>query len=114
MSRRRTMRILNYQPLTFGLNSGFVDQHDRDVVLDRVDPVALAALERRTVLDELYRGLAVRARKDFEQLGVDWHRLSSGLRLCSGRAFDSAQAVPSTLLRPTEHRRGMKLWNYSI
>ncbi len=55
-----------------------VNQHHRDIVLDRIHTMALVALERRAVLDQFDRGLAVRARKDFKEFGIDRH---GGLRL---------------------------------
>ena len=48
--RRRTSRIC--ESMLSRLDGGFVDQHHRDVVLDRVDALAGGALERRAVLDE--------------------------------------------------------------
>ena len=54
-------------------DGGFVDQHHRDVVLDRVDPMAGLALQCRAALDEFDRRLTVRAREDFEQFRVDRH-----------------------------------------
>ena len=44
-----------------------VDQHDRDVVLDRIHALALSTFERRAVLDELDLGLAVRAGEYLDQ-----------------------------------------------
>src|SRR6185503_8862151 len=89
ISRSRTIRIFigrgcwlvaggwptNYQLLSsrFRLNRGFVDEHDRDVVLDRIDTVTGGALERGAVFHELHRGLAVGTRENFEQLCVDRH-----------------------------------------
>ena len=37
-----------------------VDEHDRNVVLDRVDPVTGVALEPRAVVHEAHRSLALR------------------------------------------------------
>src|SRR6266850_870464 len=87
ISRSRTSRILmdgwwriHYPPSTtqplagpFRLNRCFVDEHDRDVIVDPIHPVAGFALERGAVLHELHRGLAVRTRENFEQLCVDRH-----------------------------------------
>ena len=56
-----------------GFDRGLIDQHHGDVVLDRVHPVALIALERRTILDQCDRCLTVRARKYFEQFSIDGH-----------------------------------------
>jgi hypothetical protein len=50
-----------------------VQQHDGDVVLDRVDALALSALERGAVLDELDLRLAVRAGENLEQFRVNRH-----------------------------------------
>ena len=50
-----------------------IDQHDRDVVFDRVHALALSALERRAVLHQLNLGLAVRAGKYLEQFLIDRH-----------------------------------------
>src|SRR5215467_7810383 len=56
-----------------GLHRGFVDQHDGDIVLDRVDALARAALESRAVLYEDDRRFTVGTRENFEQFGVDGH-----------------------------------------
>ena len=50
-----------------------VNQHHRDIVLDGIHTMALVALERRAVFDQFDRGLAVGAREDFEEFGIDGH-----------------------------------------
>ena len=55
------------------LDRGFVDQHDRDVVLDRIHPVAPFALQRRLTVHEHDRRLAAGTGKNLEQFGVDAH-----------------------------------------
>ena len=50
-----------------------VDQHHRNVVLDRIHAVTRSALERLSVLHQRDRRLARRAGEDFEQFSVDWH-----------------------------------------
>src|SRR5262245_49450470 len=50
-----------------------VGQHDRDVVLDAVDQLRLAADQELPVRGELERGLAHRADQDVEQLLADGH-----------------------------------------
>ncbi len=49
------------------LDRGLIDQHDRDIVLDRIDAVALGALQTLGILSVLERLLAGRADQDFEQ-----------------------------------------------
>jgi hypothetical protein len=63
-----------------GVDGGLVDQHDRDVVLDRIDPAALVAFEALAVVDEPDGGLAVGTREDFEQFLVNWHTVSGLIR----------------------------------
>jgi hypothetical protein len=55
------------------LNSGLVDQHDRNLVLDPIDAVALEALQAFFVCGELYFGLAEGAGEDPEEFGVKRH-----------------------------------------
>src|SRR5512145_3314081 len=69
MRRRRITRMF-----TSRFDRGLVQQHDRNVVLDRIHALALAALERAAVLHEIDLGLAVRAGQDLEQFGVYGHR----------------------------------------
>ena len=63
---RKTYRIS-------GLHRGFVDQHDGDVVFDRVDTLARAALKSCAVLYENDRRFTVGTRQNFEQFRVDGH-----------------------------------------
>lgn len=56
-----------------GLYRGFIYQHDRYVVFDRIDAPALRALQRGAALDELDLRLAVGARQNLEQLRIDRH-----------------------------------------
>jgi hypothetical protein len=51
--------------LRFG--GGFIDQHDGDVVLDCIDPVALLALQALRILAVLERLFAGRTDQDFQQ-----------------------------------------------
>ena len=51
----------------------FIDQHDRNVVLDRIHTFARGALQRSSVFDERDRRLAVRTGENFEQFRVDGH-----------------------------------------
>ena len=53
---------------------GLVDEHDRNVVLDGIHAVALRALERGAILHQIDLRLALRARKNLEQLWID-HRV---------------------------------------
>src|SRR5687767_9557946 len=62
------------------LDRRLVYQHNRDVVLDGIHTMARPALERRAVLDEGDRRLAVGAGEDFEQFCVDWHITPRGSR----------------------------------
>jgi hypothetical protein len=55
------------------LDGSLVEEHDRDVVLDREDALAGVALERRAPLDELDLRLAVRAGEDIEQFLIYSH-----------------------------------------
>jgi hypothetical protein len=59
---------------------GLVDQHDRDVVPDGIDPAARVALEALPVVHEPDWCLAVGAREDFEQFLVNWHTVSGLIR----------------------------------
>jgi hypothetical protein len=52
------------------LDGGLVEQHDGDVVPDRVHAFALPALECGSVLDEVDLRLAVRAGKDFQEFRI--------------------------------------------
>src|SRR4029450_12774871 len=70
--RRRTRRIRGAS----GLDCGLVNEHHRDVVPDGVDAFALLALEGRAIVNEFYRGLAVRTGQDFKQFGVNRHASS--------------------------------------
>src|SRR6185436_14369434 len=78
INRSRTRRMFGTSgtsgtPGTFGtlgtllFDRGFVDQHHRDVVLDRIDAVTRFALERLSVLHQRDRRLACRAGEYFEQ-----------------------------------------------
>ena len=96
-----------------------VEQHDRNVVLDRKHSFALRALERRAVFDELDFRLAVRAREDFEQLWIDGHAQAPKLQaaqpgrhcpLCRGA---TVRVVRGMIIRviggiPRTPRRGLR------
>ena len=58
--------LVDIRGLILGLDRGFVDQHHRDVILDRVHAMTLLALQSGVVVHEDDRRLAVRAREDFE------------------------------------------------
>jgi hypothetical protein len=60
-------------PNVLRLDGGFIDQHDRDVVLNRVDAVTGRAFEGRAVLDEVYRRFAVGTGENLEQFRVNGH-----------------------------------------
>ena len=62
-------------PLSLRLDGGLDDQHDRDVVFDWIHALALVALQRGAVLDELHLGLAVGAGQNLEQFRIDGHRV---------------------------------------
>ena len=68
---KHSQLITNYQ-LTIS-DCRFVDQHHRNVVFDRIDALAGGALERRAVLDERHRRLAVGAGENLEQFWIDRH-----------------------------------------
>src|SRR5205823_5417684 len=55
------------------LDGGFVDEHDRNVVLDRIHALTGRAFQCGPVLDQCHRCLAVGARENFEQLLIDGH-----------------------------------------
>src|SRR5688572_13779121 len=86
MRRSRTSRIFTNRLLL--LDGGLVDQHDGDVVLDRIHTMALSAFQRAAVLDEADRRFAVGTREDFQQFRIERHRrlqrqhrtIASGLR----------------------------------
>jgi hypothetical protein len=50
------------------LDRSFIDQHDRDVFFDRIDPVTLMALQTLRVRAILERLLARRTYQNFEEL----------------------------------------------
>ena len=56
-----------------GFDDGFVDEHYRNVVFDRVHALACSAFQGRTVLDERDGGFAIRTRENLEQLRIDGH-----------------------------------------
>ena len=66
---------INDQPLTsrFRLNRCFVNQHHRNVILDRVYPVARVALEGGAVFHQFDWGFAVGTREKFKQRCVEGH-----------------------------------------
>src|SRR5262249_37715420 len=68
ISRRRTSRMRN----SF-FDGCFVEEHDRNVVLDRVHTFARCTLQRCAVLHEHDRRFAVGTRKNLEQLRIDRH-----------------------------------------
>src|SRR5689334_1141456 len=76
--RSRTRRIRGAS----GFDRGLVNEHHRDVVPDGIHAFALIALERGAIVDEFYRGLAVRTGQDFEQFGVNRHATS--IRVLAG------------------------------
>ena len=51
----------------------FLRKHDRDVLADRVDALALGAAQAGAVLDELHGRLAHGTGQDLEQVGMDRH-----------------------------------------
>ena len=51
----------------------FINQHHRNVVLNRIDALARGAFERGPVFDQGHRRFAVGARENFEQFGIDGH-----------------------------------------
>ena len=53
-------------PENLGLDHGLIDQHDGDVVLDRINPVALRTLQTLRVLTVRERLLAGRAHQNFQ------------------------------------------------
>ena len=97
------------EDLRGALDRGFVDQHHRDVILDRIDAPALRALQRRAALDQLDLRLAVGARQNLEQFRVDGHMRTIivirnimnllPLVLC---AFDGAACSPPSRRQPQE------------
>ena len=75
------------------LDACFVDEHDGNVVLDGIHPVARVALQPRAVVHEHDRRLAVRARKNFEEFSVERH----GQGPPCGMPKTIAERVQSTL-----------------
>lgn len=51
----------------------FIEQHDRDIVLDGIDPLADGALQRRALFHRCDGGLAIRTSKNLEQFRVNGH-----------------------------------------
>jgi hypothetical protein len=58
-------------------DGGLVDEHHRNIVLDRIHPVALIALERRVILYEFDGRFAARTGENREQFGIDGHEPSN-------------------------------------
>jgi hypothetical protein len=56
---------------------GLVDQHDRDVVLDRVPALEPRVVERVLALEVQQRALVLRARQDVEELRIQGPRTVS-------------------------------------
>src|SRR3954462_12260555 len=56
-----------------GLDGRFVDEHDRDVIFNRIDALAGRALQRGAVLHDGDRRFTVRTGENLQQLGVDRH-----------------------------------------
>ena len=52
---------------------GLVDQHDGNVIFDRIHTVARLAFQSRAVLHRRDRRFAVWTRENLEQFGVDRH-----------------------------------------
>jgi hypothetical protein len=52
---------------------GLVDQHDGDVVADLVPALEAGVVERLLRFEVQQRALVLRARQDFEELGVEGH-----------------------------------------
>ena len=55
------------------VDGGLIDQHHRNVVLDRIRPPARVAAKTRAVLDEANRGLAHGTHEDIEQGLINGH-----------------------------------------
>src|SRR6186713_1555842 len=70
ISRRRTRRIFK---LASAFDRGLVDQHHRDVVLDRIDPAALFALQAGAVLDDMHGRFALRTHENLEECRINSH-----------------------------------------
>ena len=60
------------------LDRGLVNQHDRDVILHRIDAPARVALQPRAVVDQVHGGLAGWAHQDFKERGVNRHLVNIG------------------------------------
>jgi hypothetical protein len=59
-----------------GFDSGLVNQHHRDVILDGIDAMTLLALEAGAVIHQLHWRLTVGAGQDFQEFGIDGHGVS--------------------------------------
>src|ERR1039458_68499 len=68
---RQTFQDTSHGALFFYL--GFVDQHHRNVVANRVDAVTLDAFQAALITLEFDRSLADGAHKDFQQIFADSH-----------------------------------------
>jgi hypothetical protein len=55
------------------LNLRFVDEHDRDIVFDRVDAMALTALESLPIRGKLHWGFAQWTNKNIQQFLTHCH-----------------------------------------
>jgi hypothetical protein len=84
------------------LDRRLVDQHHRDVVFDGIDAAALVALKRGPVIHELNGRLARGADENFEELGIDRHRVTIRQAGGSGRSGQSGQSGRSLI--SSEHQ----------
>src|SRR5918993_5461738 len=79
-SRRRMIRIfigwrgVVRSPRALGLDGGLVDQHHRDVVLDRIHAMTLRAFQPGVLVDERQGLVTLRADEQLQQRGIDCHR----------------------------------------
>jgi len=64
----------------FRFNLGFIDEHDRDVVLDGIDAPALAAFQAVTLRRQLDRSFAQRANQYVQKFLTNGHNRINSLR----------------------------------
>ena len=75
--RGRTSRMVNES----GFDGGLINEHHRDVVLDRIHTPAVVALESGSLIDQMDRFLACGADQNLEQRRIDGHPVN----ICQNR-----------------------------
>ena len=87
-------------PVSLSLDLGVIDNHVRDVILNRVDAPALLALEPSSIGGKFHWEFTHRADQDIKQFFSDGHDQPPNVRNVSGsrRNFKLERRVPNTPL----------------